>query len=43
VLPEGALQVEAAGQALWLLPQCAVFWPGMQTVLVADAHLGKAD
>ena len=39
---KGALQIEAAGQALWLLPQCAVFWPQMHTLLVADAHLGKA-
>jgi len=42
VLPEGALEIEAAGEALWLLPQCVVFWPRMETLLVADAHLGKA-
>jgi DNA ligase-associated metallophosphoesterase len=40
--PDGALEIEAAGEALRLLPQCALFWPRMHMLLVADAHLGKA-
>ena len=36
------LEIEVAGEVLWLLPQCAVFWPSMHTLLIADAHLGKA-
>jgi DNA ligase-associated metallophosphoesterase len=36
------LEIEVAGEALWLLPQCAAFWPRMHTLLIADAHLGKA-
>jgi DNA ligase-associated metallophosphoesterase len=27
---------------LWLLPERAAFWPRLGTLLVADAHLGKA-
>ena len=42
MLPDGALEIDAAGEALWLLPQCAVFWPRMEALLIADAHLGKA-
>lgn len=30
------------GEALWLLPQRAVWWPSEQTLLVADVHIGKA-
>ena len=40
--PEGALEIVAGGEALWLLPQRAAYWPRMKTLLVADAHLGKA-
>lgn len=39
---EGALEIEAAGETLRLLPQCAVFWPRLRMLLMADAHLGKA-
>jgi DNA ligase-associated metallophosphoesterase len=39
---DGALAVEAGGQALWLLPGRAAFWPRASTLLVADIHLGKA-
>jgi DNA ligase-associated metallophosphoesterase len=39
---KGALQVAAGAERLLLLPQLAAFWPRMQTLLVADAHLGKA-
>ncbi len=40
--PDGAAEVAVAGETLWLLPQCAVFWPRTETLLVADAHFGKA-
>jgi DNA ligase-associated metallophosphoesterase len=39
---DGALAVEAGGQALWLLPGRAAFWPRASSLLVADVHLGKA-
>lgn len=39
---DGALTVEAGGEALWLLPARAAFWPRRSTLLIADAHLGKA-
>jgi DNA ligase-associated metallophosphoesterase len=41
-IPIGALEVEAAGERLWLLPQRAAYWPRTESLLVADAHLGKA-
>jgi len=34
--------LEVGGQPLWLLPEKAVFLPDSDTLLVADAHLGKA-
>lgn len=40
--PEGALEIVAGGEPLWLLPQRAAYWPRKKTLLVADAHLGKA-
>ena len=40
--PDGALETEAAGERLWLLPERAAYWPRTHTLLVADAHLGKA-
>ena len=40
--PPGAAVVTAGGQALWLLPQRAAYAADAQTLLVADAHLGKA-
>jgi DNA ligase-associated metallophosphoesterase len=40
--PDGALAVEAASETLWLLPGRAAFWQRTATLLVADAHLGKA-
>jgi DNA ligase-associated metallophosphoesterase len=40
--PAGAVEVSVAGEALWLLPQRAAYWPGRRMLLVADAHLGKA-
>ena len=36
------LIVEAGGEPLWLLPEKAAFLPAAQTLLVADAHFGKA-
>ncbi len=42
MLPEGALAVDAGHERLWLLAERAAYWPRMQTLLVADAHLGKA-
>ncbi|UCJ15232.1 ligase-associated DNA damage response endonuclease PdeM [Pseudomonas sp. MM211] len=36
------LAVEIAGETLWLLADKALYWPAKQTLLVADAHLGKA-
>ena len=40
--PAGVACVEAGGETLWLLPGCAAYWPRRATLLVADAHLGKA-
>ena len=36
------IEVEAGGARLWLLAQRAAFLPDLQTLLVADAHIGKA-
>ena len=38
----GALVVEIAGERVWLLPQHAAYWERKRTLLVADAHIGKA-
>jgi uncharacterized protein len=40
--PGGALEIQSAGERLWLLPQRAAYWPRRNTLLIADAHLGKA-
>ena len=37
-----AQSISLAGQTLDLLPQRAVFWRQMRTLLLADLHLGKA-
>jgi DNA ligase-associated metallophosphoesterase len=34
--------LDVGGQTLWLLPEKAVFLPESDTLLVADAHIGKA-
>jgi DNA ligase-associated metallophosphoesterase len=39
---EGALEIAAGGATFWLLPGRAAFWIEASTLLVADAHLGKA-
>jgi DNA ligase-associated metallophosphoesterase len=36
------VRVDVAGVALQLLPGKAVWWPEERTLLVADAHIGKA-
>ena len=36
------LEIEVGGQRLQLLPERAAFLPDHQTLLVADAHIGKA-
>lgn len=41
-LPTGAVEASAGGETLWLLPDRAAYWPRTHTLLVADAHLGKA-
>jgi DNA ligase-associated metallophosphoesterase len=40
--PDGSLEIEAAGETLWLLAERAAYWPRTRAVLIADAHLGKA-
>jgi DNA ligase-associated metallophosphoesterase len=35
-------RIEVGGAELHLLPGKAAWWPGQRTLLVADAHLGKA-
>ena len=37
----GRLEVVAAGERLWLLPERAASWPRERTLLVADVHIGK--
>jgi DNA ligase-associated metallophosphoesterase len=34
--------VQLAGAELWLLAEKAVYWPEHKTLLIADAHFGKA-
>jgi DNA ligase-associated metallophosphoesterase len=34
--------VRLAGEALWLLPEKALYWPAQQALLIADVHFGKA-
>lgn len=41
-LRSGALEIEAGGERLRLLPERAAYWPRTHTLLIADAHLGKA-
>jgi DNA ligase-associated metallophosphoesterase len=36
------MKIEVAGEALELLAERAVYWPKRKTLLVADAHFGKA-
>ncbi|MFL6632583.1 MAG: ligase-associated DNA damage response endonuclease PdeM [Massilia sp.] len=39
---EGSVVVEAGGEAVWLLPQKAVYWPRETMLAIADIHFGKA-
>jgi DNA ligase-associated metallophosphoesterase len=36
------MHIEVAGELLQLLPQRAAVWPAARTLLIADAHFGKA-
>lgn len=36
------LAVDYAGEALWLLPERALWWPAQGVLFIADLHLGKA-
>lgn len=36
-----SLQLDAAGETLWLLPDGAAWWPAARTLFAADLHLGK--
>lgn len=36
------VEIEAAGEPLRLMPEHTVYWVGGSTLLVADAHFGKA-
>ena len=38
----GALEIEAAGEGLTLLPQRALFWRAESMLVIADIHFGKA-
>lgn len=38
----GAVEIEAAGEVLRLLPQRALFWPAEAMLVIADIHFGKA-
>ena len=37
-----ATAVTLAGQAVWLLPQKALYWPRENLLVIADIHFGKA-
>ena len=41
-VPADALPWSLAGESVWLLPECALWWPAGATLFVADLHLGKA-
>lgn len=35
------IEIDCAGERLWLLSDKAVFWPARQSLIIADVHLGK--
>ena len=37
-----SLTIELAGEEVVLMPDRSLYWPGASTLLVADAHVGKA-
>lgn len=39
----GSLQIELAGECVFLHPQRAVLWPAHSTVIIADPHFAKDD
>jgi DNA ligase-associated metallophosphoesterase len=39
---QGSVVIEAGGEAVWLLPQKAAYWPREQMLAIADIHFGKA-
>ncbi|MEI7970145.1 MAG: ligase-associated DNA damage response endonuclease PdeM [Betaproteobacteria bacterium] len=41
-VPGGDLPVQVAGETLLLMPERVAAWPARRTLLVADAHFGKA-
>ena len=41
-MSEHEARVEVRGEEVVLLPERAIFWPRAATLLVADAHIGKA-
>ena len=42
-LPPGKpLVIDYAGEAVWLLPEHALWWPAQRVLFIADLHLGKA-
>lgn len=40
--PNDTTAISVGGQPLWLLPEKAAFLPETSTLLIADAHIGKA-
>lgn len=38
----GAVELLIQNEALWLLPERAVFWPRHSALIVADTHFGKS-
>ena len=41
-LPPGALEIDLAGERIWLLPDRGLYWPATGMLMVADVHLGKS-
>ena len=41
-MSEHDARIEVGGEEVVLLPERAIFWPRAATLLVADAHIGKA-
>ena len=40
--PGTPLVIDYAGEAVWLLPEHALWWPAQRVLFIADLHLGKA-
>jgi DNA ligase-associated metallophosphoesterase len=39
---QGSVNIDVAGEQLFLLPQKAAFWPRERMLIIADIHFGKA-